>query len=42
MTMSLVTREIAFAAEVADRVNYIDMGVIAEQRPPDAIMRNPG
>jgi polar amino acid transport system ATP-binding protein len=41
MTMVLVTHEMAFAAEVADRVIFIDGGVIAEQGPPDRVMHNP-
>ena len=41
MTMVLVTHEMAFAAEVADRVIFIDGGVIAEQGPPARVMSNP-
>lgn len=41
MTMVLVTHEMGFAAEVADRVVFIDQGVIAEQGPPDQVMSNP-
>jgi len=41
MTMVLVTHEMAFAAEVADRVIFIDQGVIAEQGPPEKVMKNP-
>jgi len=41
MTMVLVTHEMAFAAEVADRVIFIDQGVIAEEGPPEQVMRNP-
>jgi len=42
MTMVLVTHEMAFAADVADRVIFIDKGVIAEQGPPAQVMANPG
>jgi len=41
MTMVLVTHEMAFAAEVADRVIFIDQGIIAEQGRPDEVMKNP-
>ncbi|MCP3969729.1 MAG: amino acid ABC transporter ATP-binding protein [Rhodobacteraceae bacterium] len=41
MTMVLVTHEMAFAAEVADRVIFIDQGVIAEEGPPEQVMKNP-
>ena len=41
MTMVVVTHEMAFAAEVANRVVYMDQGRIIEDGPPDAIMRNP-
>lgn len=41
MTMVLVTHEMAFAAEVADRVIFIDRGVIAEEGPPEKVMRKP-
>jgi polar amino acid transport system ATP-binding protein len=40
MTMMVVTHEMRFAADVADRVVYIDKGTIAEQGPPD-ILKNP-
>jgi ABC-type polar amino acid transport system ATPase subunit len=41
MTMVLVTHEMAFAADVADRVIFIDGGKIAEEGPPAEVMRNP-
>ncbi|MDR3514272.1 MAG: amino acid ABC transporter ATP-binding protein [Azospirillaceae bacterium] len=41
MTMIVVTHEMGFAREVADRVVYIDHGRILEQGPPDAIFDNP-
>jgi polar amino acid transport system ATP-binding protein len=42
MTMIVVTHEIGFAAEVANRVLFLDHGRILEQGPPEAILRNPG
>jgi ABC-type polar amino acid transport system ATPase subunit len=42
MTMIVVTHEIGFAAEVANRVLFLDHGRILEQVPPEAILRNPG
>lgn len=41
MTMALVTHEMGFAADVANRVIFIDQGVIAESGAPDDILRNP-
>ncbi len=41
MTMIVVTHEIRFAAEVADRVLFLDRGRILEQGPPDAILNDP-
>ncbi|HWK64339.1 MAG TPA: amino acid ABC transporter ATP-binding protein [Rhizobiaceae bacterium] len=41
MTMIVVTHEIAFAAEVADRVIVMANGAIIEQGTPDAVIRNP-
>ncbi len=41
MTMLVVTHEMAFAREVADRVVFLDAGVILEQGPPDAVIGNP-
>jgi polar amino acid transport system ATP-binding protein len=41
MTMLVVTHEIQFAREVADRVLFIDGGVIVEQGPPDEVVVNP-
>jgi ABC-type polar amino acid transport system ATPase subunit len=40
-TMIIVTHEVRFAAEVADRIVFMDGGLIVEQGPPDAIMRRP-
>ncbi len=41
MTMLLVTHEMSFAREFADRVMFFDKGVIAEQGPPEQIFQNP-
>jgi polar amino acid transport system ATP-binding protein len=41
MTMIVVTHEMAFAREVADRVVFMDGGVIVEQGPPNAVIGNP-
>lgn len=41
MTMVVVTHEMGFAKEVADRVLFIDEGVIQEQGTPDQIFNHP-
>ena len=41
MTMVIVTHEMGFAREVADRVLFMDSGVIAEQGAPEQIFREP-
>ncbi len=41
MTMVVVTHEMGFAREVADRVVFVDEGIILEQAPPDEFFRNP-
>ena len=41
MTMIVVTHEMGFAREVADRVVFMDGGVVVEQGPPDDIINNP-
>ena len=41
MTMVVVTHEMGFAREVADRVIFIDEGVIAEEGTPDEFFGNP-
>jgi len=40
-TMLLVTHEIAFARDVADRIFFLDGGVIAEQGPAKELVANP-
>lgn len=41
MTMVVVTHEMGFAREVADRIWFMDGGVIAEQGTPDEIFNHP-
>jgi polar amino acid transport system ATP-binding protein len=41
MTMVIVTHEMAFAAQVADRVVVMDAGRIIEEGPPDTIFTAP-
>ncbi|UQZ89876.1 glutamine ABC transporter ATP-binding protein [Deltaproteobacteria bacterium Smac51] len=41
MTMIIVTHEMAFAKAVADRVIFMDAGVIVESAPPDQFFENP-
>ena len=41
MTMAVVTHEMGFAREVADRVLFIDQGIIMEQGKPDELFSNP-
>ncbi|MCQ8836136.1 amino acid ABC transporter ATP-binding protein [Streptomyces malaysiensis] len=40
-TLVIVTHEIGFAREIADRVVFIDGGKIVEQGPPSEILDNP-
>jgi ABC-type polar amino acid transport system ATPase subunit len=37
MTMVIVTHEMSFAQRVADRVLFLDQGVIVEEGPPQRI-----
>jgi polar amino acid transport system ATP-binding protein len=41
MTMIVVTHEIGFAREVADRVVFMDEGVVVEQGKPDELLSAP-
>jgi putative lysine transport system ATP-binding protein len=41
LTMLVVTHEMGFAKEVADRVVFMDKGVIAEEGTPEQIFNNP-
>jgi polar amino acid transport system ATP-binding protein len=40
-TMVVVTHKIGFAAEAADRVVFMDRGVIVEQGTAEDVLRNP-
>jgi ABC-type polar amino acid transport system ATPase subunit len=40
MTMMIVTHEMQFARSVADRVIFMDQGVIAESGPPQQLFEN--
>ena len=41
MTMIVVSHEMGFARNAADRVLFMDEGAIVEQGPPAAIFENP-
>ncbi len=41
MTMIVVTHEMGFAKEVADKVIFMDGGYIVEQGPPEEVLGNP-
>lgn len=41
MTMIIVTHEMGFAKEVANRVIFIDEGMILEEEPPEEFFENP-
>jgi len=41
MTMLIATHEMGFAKDVADRVCFLDAGVILEQGPPEQILGDP-
>lgn len=41
MTMIVVTHEMGFAREVADRVIFMDYGAIIEEGPPEHFFKNP-
>ena len=41
MTMAVVTHEMGFAREVADRVLFIDEGIIMEEGTPEEVFGNP-
>jgi polar amino acid transport system ATP-binding protein len=40
-TMIVVTHEMGFARGVADRVVFMDQGVVVEEGPPDQVLLNP-
>ena len=41
MTMLIATHEMGFARDIADRVCFLDDGVILEQGPPEQIFGDP-
>jgi polar amino acid transport system ATP-binding protein len=41
MTMAIVTHEMGFAREVADRVLFLDGGILVEDAPPQEFFSNP-
>lgn len=41
MTMVIVTHEMGFAAEISDRIIFMDNGIIAEEGTPEQIIKNP-
>ncbi len=41
MTMAVVTHEMGFAREVADRIIFIDEGIIMEEGTPEEVFGNP-
>ncbi|WP_168581874.1 amino acid ABC transporter ATP-binding protein [Gephyromycinifex aptenodytis] len=41
MTMMVVTHEMAFAREVADRVVFMDAGAVVEDGPPEKVIGSP-
>jgi len=41
MTMLVVTHEIGFARQVADRIVFIEGGVVVEEGPPNELFYNP-
>jgi polar amino acid transport system ATP-binding protein len=41
MTMLIATHEMGFAADIANRVCFLDEGVLLEEGPPEQIFRSP-
>jgi polar amino acid transport system ATP-binding protein len=41
MTMLIATHEMSFARDIADRVCFLDAGVILEDAPPEEIFSHP-
>ncbi len=41
MTMAVVTHEIGFAREVANRIVFMDGGYIVEQGTPEEVLKHP-
>jgi polar amino acid transport system ATP-binding protein len=42
MTMLIATHEMGFARDIADRVVFLDEGLVVEEGPPDRIFSEPG
>jgi ABC-type polar amino acid transport system ATPase subunit len=42
MTMVVVTHEMGFAREAADRVVFMDEGAILVEQPAESLFANPG
>jgi len=42
MTMVVVTHEMSFARDIADRIVFMDDGVIVEQGKPEQLLFSPG
>jgi polar amino acid transport system ATP-binding protein len=41
MTMVIATHEMSFARDIADRICFLDAGVILEEGPPEQVLRRP-
>jgi polar amino acid transport system ATP-binding protein len=41
MTMVIATHEMSFARDIADRVCFLDEGVILEEGPPNELLTKP-
>ena len=41
MTMVIATHEMSFARDIADRICFLDAGVILEQGPPEELLTHP-
>ena len=41
MTMVIATHEMGFAADIANRICFLDQGVLLEEGPPEQIFRSP-
>jgi polar amino acid transport system ATP-binding protein len=41
MTMLIATHEMGFARDIADRICFLDDGVVLEQGPPEELLTNP-
>jgi polar amino acid transport system ATP-binding protein len=41
MTMLIATHEMSFARDIADRICFLDEGVILEQGPPEQVLEHP-